>query len=161
MKESNTGVPLGHEPTPLRWQPFVSSLLLGLLGFFAGAFTGALFTVFVYFIGSWIGAPVGAMQAARHGWRTPLRDAVIAFFLYVPCLLFALYFNTGSGSPEEQILKLLIAGILTGPVGLYLPRLPFHRIAFATRRTIALVLLGIWGILFCGWVYWLLWLKPM
>jgi hypothetical protein len=57
----------------------------------------------------------------------------------------------------EHFRQVLIAAVIAGPGGLFLPRLPVRWLSFEKRRVLALVLAVIWTLVFIIWVYLRLW----
>ena len=138
----------------------VSAILLGIVGFWVGGIIGGLCTLGIFFLGSWIGAPVGCAVGAQYGWRCPLRDATIIFVSYFSLFALACWqcsYPSPSDDSEKYIMKVAVWGLLIGPGGLYIPRLPVRWLSFRHRRVLALVLATLWLLVWSTVFYLWLW----
>jgi len=127
-----------------------SALLLAAVGLMAGGCAGGLATSYVYFIGLWLGAPVGAVLGGWLGWSAavPLRDSVALFVSSYGGWIAGAALAARLRAPAAQggggmvaalwDLALPVAGALAGVVLVYLPVRRF--VSFPRRRAVAAAL---------------------
>ena len=136
-----------------------SAILLGAVGFVLGAITLGIPTAFVYFLGSWIGAPLGAAIGAWIGARTPLRDALIltAGYFAIFALGTSRFPKIMSEDTEAFIGKVLVWAVVVGPIGVGIPLCLVRILTFPVRRIVAMVLAGGLSIALAVYTYLCLW----
>ncbi|HEX8235603.1 MAG TPA: hypothetical protein VF600_06570 [Abditibacteriaceae bacterium] len=140
-----------------RARQIVSMLLFAAYGFVTGAMVAGIPTFYVYFLGAWLGAPVGAIWAGVVGQRMPLRDACLLFFgalsgLHIAWWLVnhSSYFH-GPGWDGFGIYFVAWPGFALGGALLYVCSRQF--LPLSTRRDIALPLVVFWLVYFATYVY--------
>jgi hypothetical protein len=130
----------------------LATLLLAAYGFATGALIGAALTFYVYFIGAWLGAPIGAVWAEYVGFRTPLRDSTLLFCgalcgLHLSRWLVGALTNWGSfGVSAMACGGFVLAGAL-----LYLSARDY--LSLRTRFEFALPLAAFWSVYFLAMIY--------
>ena len=137
---------------------FISSMLLGLVGFAVGGITAGVVTLYVYGIGWLIGAPIGFVVGGVIGWRKPLRDTVILFLSYMTLLMVVVQeVKLNSALTGESFFVQLLWVFLGGPVAYFLATLPSRMLSFDNRKKLAVMLIVVWGIglatYFYCWIY--------
>jgi hypothetical protein len=138
----------------------LSVLLFAAYGFITGAWLGGTATFYVYFIGLWFGAPLGAVLGASVGWRAPLRDACLVFFgalcgLHIVTWLVNRNGPTGSIAWDSFGTHLVAwLGFVLGGAFLLLGSRQF--LSISTRRDIAIPLAVFWSVYFLAYLYQLL-----
>jgi hypothetical protein len=140
-----------------RARQIVSMLLFAAYGFVTGAMVAGIPTLYVYFLGAWLGAPVGAIWAGVVGQRTPLRDACLLFFGALSGLHIVTWLIRGSsyfqGPFWETFGVYIVAwmGFALGGAFLYVCSRQF--LAMRTRRDIAILLVVFWSVYFIANIY--------
>lgn len=123
----------------------------------AGAWLGGMVTFYVYFIGLWFGAPVGAAVGAFAGWRASLRDACLLFFGAL-CGLHIVTWLVNRNGPTGSIAWDSFGVYMVAWLGFVLGGAFFllgarHFLPVSTRRDIAVPLAVFWTVYFLAYVY--------
>ncbi len=138
----------------------IAVLLFAAYGLVTGAWLGCVATFYVYFIGMWVGAPLGAVLGGFAGWRFPLRDACLLFggaLCGQHIVWWFLNRNGPSGSPAWDSFGVYIAawlGFVLGGAFLMLGSRQY--LPMSTRRVIAIPLAVFWTVYFLAYIYQLL-----
>jgi len=98
-------------------------LMMAIAGAYIGGLTAGVLTFYCYFIGSWLGAPLGLIAGGILGSRMPPRDATLTFTLPIFMALAThgiLVFYAVGSSLYELITVAVVA--LSIPVAYFLTR---------------------------------------
>jgi len=151
------GIP-GATPAPAlsgRWLVWwwVKRLAATFIFAVIGGVTGGVATFYCYFIGSWVGAPLGFIAGGFLGWRTPPRDVTLVLAGTVSTIYFITALTRAFQWPVSfGDIGAAVAGSLAAPLVYmlcrYIPSLWRYYMAVVSAWILSLV----WLLTFVRWL---------